>query len=78
MLGRLNCSNIIIIGDSLNIINMVQGLTPPGWDIKSMIIEARRLLYGIENVIIQHNFLEAKFLSDKIADEAMGLTNLMV
>lgn len=73
LLRRLNYNNIILGGDSLNVVNMLQGLIPPRWDIKSMVEDARRILKGIENLFINHNFREANFVANQLADEAVGL-----
>lgn len=46
MMSRLNYNNFTITGDSLNVVNMLQGHSPPRWD-NNFMIEARRIINGI-------------------------------
>lgn len=78
ILNRLKCKYVILNGDSLNVINMLRDVLPPIWDIKSMIIEARRIIEAIKNIIIQHKFYEANLLACRIMDEVVGMVDLRV
>jgi len=73
MLSRLNCINLTITRDSLNVIKMLRGHSPPSSKIMFMIEESRMIIDGIENVIIQHNYREVNKMADRIIDEVVNI-----
>lgn len=78
MLSWMNCINMSITRDSLNVINMLRGNSSLGWDIKYMIDESRSIINRIENFIIQHNYREDNKMVDYIIDETMNMKEFAV
>jgi len=62
----------MIVGDSLNVIKLLQGLITHGWEIKSMVKEARGVLETMECISI-HNYKEANLVVDRFMSDAMAL-----
>lgn len=70
---ELNYSNIVIIRDSLNVIELLRGSDTLGWEFSSMIEEARRILDLVQNMSIVHNYKEANAMADRLASDVVSL-----
>lgn len=73
MIEEFHYSNIIVMGDSKNVIELFKRSTPSSWEFSSMIKEARGILDQVEDLVIVHNYREANVVVDRLANDAMVL-----
>ena len=64
-------------GDSKNIINTINGISPPSWSIANIIAETRATLTKFEKVHVTHVYREANPVADWFANAGVNAaTNL--
>lgn len=71
-------SNLWLEGDSKNIINSINGISPPSWSISNIIEETCDTLAKFEKVHVTHAFREANPIADWFANKGVGFDKMMI
>ncbi len=71
-------SKIWLEGDSKNIINNINGISPPSWSIANIIDETRATLTKFEKVHVTHAFREANLVANWFTKKGVGADKEMI
>jgi ribonuclease HI len=64
----LDLTKVWLEGDSLNIINCLNMVTPPSWTIENIINKAKYIINSFEACVITHNYREVNKVADWVAN----------
>lgn len=71
-------SKLWLEGDSKNIINNINGISPPSWTITNIIDETCAILTKFEKVHVTYVFREANLVADWFANIGVGADNVKI
>lgn len=72
-----NIQNLILEGDSLNIINHLNQCSPPSWNIKDFILESISIFQTFNNIQIKHTYREGNKVVDAMANYGINVNHLI-
>lgn len=67
---------VFVEGDSLNIVNFLQGISKPSWTIEDIIFESRAIINSFDQIYISYIYREGNSLTNYLANVGVILMSV--